>query len=234
MKFEPILQQAIMLRRYKRFLVDIRLPDGTRDTIHCANTGAMLGCVFPGSLVYFSTSDNPKRKLRRSLELVQTPEDHLVCVNTSQANRIVKEALAERAIAELAGGGFRSEVMIPDESGRFDFGNEDVYVEVKSVTYLRDDIGVFPDAKSVRATKHVKALHRCVNRGTRAVLLFCVAHTGIEGVAIADDIDPVYDAAVCDAVAAGVEVIAYRCEITPTTLELDRSVPFLGSSSTVA
>ena len=234
MRFDPPLQQATMLRRYKRFLVDVRLSDGTRDTIHCANTGAMSACVFPGLPVYFSVSENPKRKLRGSLELIQTPENHLVCVNTNRANRIVKEALTSRTIDELSSSDFRSEVAIPDEAGRFDFGNDDVFVEVKNVTYLRDDVGVFPDAKSARATKHVNALHRFVNRGKRAVLLFCVAHTGINQVAIADDIDPLYDAAVREAVAAGVEVLAYRCEITRKTLALDRPVPFLGSSSTVA
>ena len=217
-----------MLRRYKRFLVDVRLADGTRDTIHCANTGAMSACVYPGLPVYFSISDNPKRKLQGSLELVQTPENHLVCVNTNRANRIVKEALAACTIDGLGGGEFRSEVKIPDEAGRFDFGKDDVFVEVKNVTYLRDGIGVFPDARSVRATKHVNALRRCVDRGQRAILLFCVAHTGIDQVAIANDIDPEYVAAVRKAVAAGVEVLAYRCEITPKTLELDQSVPFLG------
>ncbi|MCY4128427.1 MAG: DNA/RNA nuclease SfsA [Gammaproteobacteria bacterium] len=234
MRFEPAFQQATMLRRYKRFLVDVSLADGTRETMHCANTGAMSACVYPGFPVYFSISDNPKRKLRGSLELVQTPDGHLVCVNTSQANRIVKEALATGFIEELAEYEFRSEVKIPDEPGRFDFGNDDVYVEVKNVTYLRGDLGVFPDAKSDRATKHVNALRRCVLRGKRAVLFFCVAHTGIDKVAIADDIDPLYDAAVRDAMAAGVEILAYRCQVTPKTLALDGSVPFLGSSSTVA
>ena len=234
MDFEPALRRATMLRRYKRFLVDIRLTNGKRDTIHCANTGAMSACVYPGLPVYYSISDNPKRKLRGSLELVQTPDHHLVCVNTNRANQIVKEALTARMIDELRDGDFRSEVKIPDESGRFDFGNGDVFVEVKNVTYLRGGMGVFPDAKSARATKHVNALQRCVHRGERGVLLFCVPHTGIERVAIADDIDPTYDAAVRDAISAGVEVLAYRCEVTPTTLVLDRVVPFLGSSSNVA
>ncbi len=234
MKFEPALQQATMLRRYKRFLVDVRLLDGAHDTLHCANTGAMSACVYPGLPIYYSISDNPKRKLRGSLELVQTPEDYLVCVNTNQANRIIKEALVARTIDELQEGDFKSEVKIPDESGRFDFGNGEVFVEVKNVTYLRGGMGVFPDAKSARATKHVNALRRCVKRGKRGVLLFCVPHTGIDKVAIADDIDPTYDAAVRDALSAGVEVLAYRCEVTPTKLLLDRSVPFLGSSSTVA
>ena len=234
MDFDRPLVRATMLRRYKRFLVDVRLLDGSRETIHCANTGAMSACIYPGSPVYYSINDNPKRKLRGSLELVQTPDDHLVCVNTAQANRLVKEALNAHLIDELRDGDFTSEVNIPDEPGRFDFGSGDIYVEVKSVTYLRGGIGVFPDAKSIRATKHVNALRRCVNRGERGVLLFCVPHTGIDRVAIADDIDPTYDGAVREAITAGVEVLAYRCVVTPTKLALDRSVPFVGSSSTVA
>ena len=233
-QFEPPLRRATMLRRYKRFLADVRLLDGSRETLHCANTGAMTGCVFEGLPVYFSVSDNPKRKLRGSLELVQTPDDHLVCVNTSLANRITKEALATHALRELPPGDYRAEVAIPDEKGRFDFGIEDTFIEVKSVTYLRDGVGVFPDARSERATKHVNALRRCVERGERGVLLFCVPHSGIEQVAIADDIDPAYADAVQIAEAAGVEILAYRCEVTPKSLVLARPVPFVGLASSFA
>ena len=223
-----------MLRRYKRFLADVRLADGSCETVHCANTGAMSACVFPNLPVFYSVSDNPNRKLRGSLELVQSPENHLICVNTTQANRVVKEALAKQTVAELTGDDFRSEVRIPDEPGRFDFGNDNTYVEVKNVTYLRNGVGIFPDARSERATKHVEALRRCVLRGQRGVLLFCVPHTGIEQVAIAADIDPVYDVAVANAVKDGVEVLAYRCTVTPTKLVLDLPIPFLGSSDTLA
>ena len=221
-----------MLRRYKRFLVDARLEDNSRVTLHCANTGAMHGCLFPGYPLYFSISNNPKRKLPGSVELVETANGDLICVNTVRANHVVKEALAAGAIAPFSGQVFKSELKIPDESGRFDFGNEDVYIEVKSVTYLRDGVGVFPDAKSERASKHVRALQRCVERGKRAALLFCVAHTGIERVSIAADIDPVYNEAVSQAMATGVEIFAYRCDITPSQLQLTQPIPFLDSAST--
>ncbi len=234
MHFALPLNSATMLRRYKRFLADVRLPNDARMTLHCANTGAMLGCVFPQFPVFYSLSDNPQRKLRGTLELVQTPDDHLVCVNTNQANRLVKQALANRAIVGLSGESFRSEVKIPDESGRFDFGNENVYVEVKSVTYLRDGVGVFPDAKSVRATKHVNALRRCVERGKRGVLVFCVLHTGIEQVAVAADIDPIYAVAVSKAIDAGVEVLAFRCNVSREKLELERPIEFLHPSNRIA
>ena len=230
MEFDPPLATATMIRRYKRFLADVRLPNGSMETMHCANTGAMLACVYPDLPVYYSISDNPKRKLRASLELVTSPDDHLICVNTAQANRLVKEALERRAIKALNTGEFRSEIQIPDESGRFDFGNEDTFIEVKMVTYLHEGIGLFPDAKSTRARKHVKALQRCVARGQRGVLLFCVPHTGIEQVAIAETIDPDYSAAVAEAKAAGVEILAYRCDVSPSNLTLTRSIPFLDST----
>ena len=215
-----------MIRRYKRFLVDARLADDTRVTMHCANTGAMTGCIHPGHPIYYSISDNPNRKLSRSLELIQTPDRELVCVNTAQANRVVKEALANQTIEPLAGHEYRSEVAIPDESGRFDFGNEGTFIEVKSVTYKRGDVGVFPDAKSVRATKHVNALRRSLAQNKKAVLFFCVAHTGIDRVAIAGDIDPVYAMAVAKAIKAGVEVLAYGCEISTTGMRIMRQLPF--------
>lgn len=216
-----------MIRRYKRFLADIRLDNGERTTVHCANTGAMSGCVHPGHAIFYSVSDNPNRKLRGTLELIQTPDDELVCVNTTQANRVVKEALSLQWIEPLAGETFRSEVAIPDESGRFDFGSDQTFVEVKSVTYKRAGQGVFPDAKSDRATKHVLALKRSRERGQRAVLLFCVAHSGIDEVAIASDIDPVYAAAVAEAMQVGVEVLAYGCEITPVAMSVTKQLPFV-------
>ena len=231
MKFEPSLNEAIMVRRYKRFLADVQLPDGSFETIHCANTGSMHGCVYPALPVFYSISDNPKRKLRGTLELVQSPAGDLICVNTNQANRLVKEALQEGRIEQFKDQTFQSEVPIADESGRFDFGNETTCIEVKSVTYLRDGIGVFPDAKSDRATKHVKALERSLAAGKRAVLLFAVLHTGIDRIAIADDIDPVYGRAVERAMSAGVEVLAYRFDISAKAMTLKREVAFLGRAS---
>lgn len=223
-----------MVRRYKRFLADVQHPDGSLETIHCANTGSMSGCVYPTFPVFYSISDNPKRKLRGTLELVQSPAGDLICVNTAQANRLVKHALQEDQIELFKGQSFRSEVAITDEPGRFDFGNETTCIEVKSVTYLRDGIGVFPDAKSDRATKHVLALARSHAAGKRAVLLFAVLHTGIEKVAIADDIDPVYGNAVEEAKEAGVEVLAYRFDISPKAMKLRGAIQFLGRASKYA
>ena len=216
------------MRRYKRFLADVRLENGQRITMHCANTGAMLGCSTPGSVVYYSTSKNLNRKYPQTLEYVQSEQDHLVCVNTAIANKVVGEALNGDDIAEVQGlGEWQSEIRIPDEAGRFDFGiPSKVYIEVKSVTYLNDKRGLFPDATSARATKHVKALVRRIKAGGRGILLFCVPHTGIERTSIAKQLDPTYYEAVREALDDGLEVLAYRCQLTLDEVKIDYAIPF--------
>lgn len=226
MNFVPELQSAVLLRRYKRFLADVQLPNGSNITIHCPNTGAMTGCSDPGSTIWYSTSDNPKRKYPHTLEIVENAQGHKVGVNSAFANRLVEEWLDQDKLELLSGyADIQREARIPDESGRFDFrltatDRVPCYVEVKSLTLLvgrgrgpERGQGLFPDAKSKRATKHVRALHRCVEKGDRAVLLFCVQHTGIHRTGIAGKIDPEYHAAVQLALAAGVEVLAYAADI---------------------
>ena len=231
MRFSPPLERGLLVRRYKRFLADVEVAGRGVVTMHCANTGAMLGCDTPGSRAWFSTSDNPKRKYPHSLELVEVRDGAracTVCVNTARPNAVVEEALATGKIAELRHGPRRREVAIPGEPGRFDFAlGEDpaTFVEVKSVTLCRDGVGAFPDAVSERARRHVEALARCVARGNRSVLLFCVPHTGIRRVTVADDIDPRYGEAVREAVAAGVEVLAYGCVVTPEEVAIERALP---------
>ena len=226
MKFDPPLTPGTLERRYKRFLADVRFADGTLETVHCPNTGAMLGCSEPGSRVFCSQSHNPKRKLRRTLELVESADAHLICVNTIRINAVVKEAIDTLAITQLAKEfGMRGEIAIPDEAGRFDFGNGSTFVEVKSVTYLRDGIGVFPDARSDRALKHVRALERRCVAGCRGILLFCAPHTGISKVGIAADIDPAYAEGVANACASGVDIIAYGCAVAPTGIAVSHELP---------
>lgn len=231
MRFSPPLAPGVLVRRYKRFLADVEVAGRGVVTMHCANTGAMMGCDTPGSPAWFSTSSNPKRKYPHSLELVEVADGArtwTICVNTARPNALVDEALAGGRIAELRGGPRRREVAIPGEPGRFDFAVGDTvptFVEVKSVTLCRGGVGAFPDAVSERARRHVEALARCVGSGHRAVLLFCAPHTGIGRVTVADDIDPRYGEAVRDAVAAGVEVLAYGCVVTPEEVAIDRALP---------
>ena len=226
MIFDPPLDEGVLLRRYKRFFADVKFADVV-ETVHCANTGAMHGCSEPGSRVWCSSSTNPRRKLKRSLEFVETSCNELVVVNTLRANELVAEALQHCQIDQFSDQRtWTREIRIPNESGRFDFGSENLVMEVKMVSWLRDEVAVFPDAVSVRAKKHIEALRESVQRNERAVLFFCVPHTGATRVAIASDIDPEYSSAVQQAVANGVEIVAYRWNITPAEWTIDEELPF--------
>lgn len=226
MRFEPKLRKGILQRRYKRFLADVKVGNQIF-TMHCANTGAMHGCADPGSSVWYSTSENAKRKLPNSLEFVQTNQGYNVCVNTARANQLVQEALASNQIGHVANQSeWLREIPIPSERGRFDFGSDNLVMEVKMVSWLRNGIGVFPDAESVRARRHVRALEQCAMKGIRAILFFCVPHSGVDYLTIARDIDPKYEIAVREAMNAGVEVLAFRWTVTPSEWVLDREIPF--------
>jgi sugar fermentation stimulation protein A len=231
MNFEPPLRLGRLVRRYKRFLADIVTECGESLTIHCPNPGAMTGCDAEGSRIWYSTSRNASRKYPHSLEIVETKESYLVGVNPSRANRIVGEALEAGSIAAFGGTSVDREVPMPDETGRFDFRlrdteNRDCFIEVKSVSLLRDrGLGAFPDAKSARALRHVEALQRACERGTRGALVFCVQHNGIEWVTTADDVDPQYGAALRRAHGAGVEVYAFRACVSPQRIVLRESLP---------
>ncbi|WP_120513340.1 DNA/RNA nuclease SfsA [Photobacterium salinisoli] len=233
MTYTPSLQPATLIKRYKRFLADIALPDGTVTTIHCANTGAMTGCAEPGSTIWYSTSDNPKRKYAHSWELTQTEDGHWICINTARANQIVVEALKNNHIPELSGyASLRTEVKYGTENSRVDIVLDDpllpsCFIEVKSVTLLEDNgRGYFPDAVTTRGQKHLRELADVAATGQRAVLFFAVLHSGIENVAAAHHIDPVYDELLEQAEKAGVEVLCYRAEISPTALTLSQRIEF--------
>lgn len=227
MKFDCTLQEGIFLRRYKRFFVDIATPEGLELTVHCANTGSMTGCSTPGNRIWYSTSPNPKRKLKHSIELVETDERHLVCVNTARANQLVSEVLDHKLVHQVPKSEqFRREVTIPEEKGRFDFGNETTVIEVKSVTWGSGGIGRFPDARSSRATRHVQALRLLAKQGYNAILFFAVLHTGVETVTVASEVDVDYANAMRQALNENVKVFAYRWMLSPVEMKLDREIPF--------
>lgn len=185
--------------------------------MHCANTGAMLGCAEPGSPVWYSTSANPRRKYAHTLELVRDTDADLIAVNTARANGLVAEAIDRGLLPGFrAGLPIRREVAIPGASGRgrFDLLAGETYIEVKSVTLKATDSGAFPDAVSVRATRHADALASLARSGWSTALVFCVLHAGIQAVRPADEIDPAYGDALRRAAAAGVTVLALRCDIS--------------------
>ena len=249
-----VFYPALLIRRYKRFLADVRLPDGRELTIHCPNTGSMKNCVLPESPCWYSVSPNQARKYPQTLELVTTPGGHLAGINTARTNELVEGALHTQVISELRGyQTLKREVVYGSEKSRIDFllgdrelcnrelGNRELsnnqhpdtrlcYLEVKNVTLMEaEGEGFFPDAVSERGSKHLRELIAMVEQGHRAVLLFCVQHTGIQTVRAAAHIDPVYAATLQAALAAGVEVIAYGAAIKPEqhSIVLDRSLPVL-------
>ncbi len=233
MRFEPPLSRGRLLRRYKRFLADVETEAGIL-TVHCPNTGAMTGCSEPGLEVWYSTSRNRQRKYPHTLEVVCTPEGR-VGVNTGRANALVAEALANDRIPELTGyRSVRREVRLPVETegghrARFDFlleGQRPCWLEVKSLTLCHPGgRGAFPDAVSERALRHVEVLAARRSLGDRAVLLFCVQHTGIAHATPADEVHPAYGAALRAASASGVEVLAYGCRIGRSCMAVTGPVP---------
>ncbi|NAZ69662.1 DNA/RNA nuclease SfsA [Vibrio toranzoniae] len=247
MHFNPPLEPATLIKRYKRFLTDIKLPDGSERTIHCANTGAMTGCATPGNTVWYSTSDNAKRKYPNSWEISETDKGHRICVNTARANQLAVEAIENGTIVELLGyNALRTEVKYGSENSRIDILLEDnekppCYIEVKSVTLLNEQLtstkqesstkgqGFFPDAVTTRGQKHLRELTEMVESGNRAILLFTVLHSGIEKVSAAHHIDAKYSLLLKQAQDAGVEVLCYKAELSSTQIQLKQAVEFINS-----
>jgi sugar fermentation stimulation protein A len=235
MRFPAPLIPATLVRRYKRFLADVRLPDGETITAHVANPGAMTGLAAPGARVWLSKSDKPGRKLPHSWELVEVDYGggaELVGVNTAHPNPLIGAALAVGAIPELAGyDTIRREVKYGRNS-RVDFLLEHAsrppcYVEIKNVHLMRQSgLAEFPDAKTERGAKHLDELGDKVDAGARAVMLYLIQIGSAQRFALARDIDPKYAAAFDRARSRGVEAIAWRCAIDCNGIEVVAPVPF--------
>ncbi|GAA3897223.1 DNA/RNA nuclease SfsA [Gibbsiella dentisursi] len=231
MKFTPPLQPATLIKRYKRFLADVVTPQGETFTLHCANTGAMTGCATPGDTVWYSTSDNAKRKYAHSWELTHTQQGDWICVNTMRANGLVREAIEQNRIAELSGySKISGEVKYGSENSRIDLllqaeNRVNCYIEVKSVTLLQHNRGYFPDAVTLRGQKHLRELQNMAADGQRAVLFFAVLHTGITQVAPAHHIDAHYAELLAQVQQSGVEVVCYGADVSPGGLSLRGKVP---------
>lgn len=241
MKYDSRLSEARLIKRYKRFMADVELADGSLITLHCPNTGSMKNCLYPGYRVWYSDSGNPRRKYPCTWEQAEIPvvfngEERLTLagLNTGRANALVEELLLSGQVSELAGyQTHRREVRYGEENSRIDLllqqeGLPDCYVEVKSVTLaMGNGLGLFPDAVTSRGTKHLRELTQMVADGHRSVLFFCVQHTGIDHVAAAKAIDPVYAEELQKAVAAGVEVMAWGADMSPENIGLVRRLPVL-------
>jgi sugar fermentation stimulation protein A len=216
MKLPHPLTEGRLVRRYKRFLADVELRDGSIVIAHTANTGSMQQCAVPGQKVLLSKSDNPRRKLAWSWELVEV-NGFWVDINTQRANRVVEEALCSNRI-----GAFQDYVVcseFPFAKSRIDFmlqkGSEKMLLEVKNVTLCHETVASFPDAVTKRGQKHLRDLMVAATEGWRAVVFFLVQRGEAEAFTPADEIDPEYGALLREAVACGVEVMPYRTQVTP-------------------
>ncbi|MDP8079896.1 DNA/RNA nuclease SfsA [Phocoenobacter skyensis] len=228
----PPLKQGILIKRYKRFLADIMLPNGEQITIHCPNTGAMTGCATEGDRVWFSTSDNPKRKYAHTWELTETQQGDFICVNTQRANQLVNEALQHKWIEELVQyQQIQAEVKYGEEKSRIDFLlDESCFVEVKSTTLLTENgIGMFPDTQTLRGQKHLRELTTMAQQGYSAVIFFAILHSGIHTFEVAKQIDPKYAELFQQALDNGIQAVCYKAKFTvdngvPVVMELVQRV----------
>ncbi|SEP06619.1 sugar fermentation stimulation protein A [Salinihabitans flavidus] len=233
MRFQTPLIPAVLIRRYKRFLADVRLESGEEVTAHCANPGSMMGLANPGSRIWLEPNDDPKKKLRYGWRLVEHDSGHFTGVDTSLPNRALKAALEARALPDLSNyDQVRPEVRYGTKS-RVDFllsapGRPDLYLEVKSVTLSRrPGLAEFPDSVTDRGRRHLQELQTMARSGHRAMMFYLVQRTDAVRVKLAGDIDPAYTAA-CDAArGAGVEMLAYGCAITPESIEIGAPLPFV-------
>lgn len=239
MIFSPPLRSAVLLRRYKRFLADVQCDNGEQLTLHCANTGSMKNCAEPGSRVWYSDSGNLQRKYPCTWELVQVQQGAIAGINTARANALVQEAVAQGAVPALQGydSSIRCEVKYGSENSRIDLLLESApaaaapgprcFVEIKSVTLGEDGTGYFPDAVTERGRKHLRELISVVQQGDRAVLFFCVQHTGVNCVRPADHIDPAYGRQLREAAREGVEIMAWRWHLSAQGARIDCELPVL-------
>ncbi len=225
MLYKQPLVEGRLIRRYKRFLADIQLPGGVI-TAACPNTGSLMGCCEAGSRVWLSQSDSPTRKYRHTWEIVEVGEV-MVGINTGLPNALVGEAIGNGTIGELAGyASMRREVAFGEERSRVDLlleapGREPCYVEVKNVTAAASrGVALFPDCVSERGARHLRELVRLKKRGLRPVQVFCVQRGDVREVRPADGIDYEYGQALREALRAGVEVLAYRAQVTPGEIRL--------------
>jgi len=221
-----------LIKRYKRFLADVELPDGKIITAHTPNTGSMLGCAEPGLRVWLYDTGNSKRKYPYSWELVEDVSGHLVGIHTGRANALVKEAILDGVIVELSAyNKIRSEAVYPPTGSRIDLllsehdSKPDCYVEVKNVTALASPgVVIFPDAVTTRGKKHLDSLLHAVQNGYRAAMVYCIQRDDVNLFKPADEIDPLYARTLREVHSQGVEVYALGAEISPDEIKMSHII----------
>ena len=226
----PDLTCGTLIKRYKRFLADVRLETGEIVTAHCANSGSMRQCAEPNRTVYLSRHDNPKRKLKYTWELIEMPES-LVGVNTMVPNRLVEQSIRADRIQEVLGydrisrevkvGNSRLDLRLTQESG------PDCFIEIKNCTLVENGEASFPDAVTTRGRKHLTELQQLVKNGNRCVMFFLIQRMDAKRFTPADRIDPAYGTELRKAFANQVEIVVYDVSITLDRIAIGKRIPFI-------
>ena len=229
MKFKERLLQGTLIKRYKRFFVDINY-DNKVITGHCPNTGSMMGLLSKGNKVWFSKSENPKRKLKYTLELIEVNKK-IIGINTLLTNKIVYEALKQKKIKELNKfDNIKNEVRF-NENTRFDFllsnQKEKCFLEVKNVTLIKNNnIAEFPDAVTSRGAKHLNQLIKAKKKGYKVYMLYLVQIEGCDSFKIADDIDREYKIMFDKALKNGIKILCYDCKLNNEEIKLNKQIEY--------
>ncbi len=235
MKFAPPLTPGILIQRYKRFLADVTIAGGVTVTASCPNTGSMLGLTTPGSKVWLTESDSPTRKYRYAWEMIEADLGegaHLVGINSGRPNALVAAAVEGGIIAELSDYPMLRREVKYGLNSRIDLllsgkkaDARDCYVEVKNVHLMRQSrLAEFPDSKTDRGAKHLRELASMVEQGHRAAMVFVVQRSDADRFKVAADIDPAYAAAFRAAAAVGVEMLCYRCDLSPAEITIEKRI----------
>lgn len=227
MEFQDKLVHGTLIKRYKRFLADIKLDDGTEVVAHCTNSGSMKSCLENGAEVFLTPVSAPKRKTKFTWEMIKI-NGGWVGINTGNPNKLAFEAISDGSIPGLDGYIFvKREVKFGDS--RFDIfaknETEDCFIEVKNVSMKEGKYALFPDAVTTRGQKHLKTLMEVRNKGMRAVMLYIIQRSDVEIFSPAREIDPHYSKLLKEAVAAGVEVIAIQAKVSPENIKLVKKLP---------
>jgi len=229
MKFKEKLLQGTLIKRYKRFFVDINYQNKTI-TAHCPNSGSMMGLLNKGNSVWFSEASNPKRKLKYTLEIVNV-DKKLVGINTQLTNKIVLEALNQKKIKNLVKfDHIKTEVKFSDKT-RFDFlisnNKEKCFLEVKNVTLVRSNkTAEFPDAITSRGTKHLKELINAKKKGYKSCILYLIQREDCKSFKIANDIDQEYKTTFNEALKNGVKMLCYDCKLSDEEIKLNNQISY--------
>ncbi len=227
MKFDNFISGRL-IKRYKRFLVDVELADGTILTAHCPNTGSMRGCLTVGNPVMLSLADNPKRKYPHSLEMIQV-NGFWVGINTSRTNHLVREAIENGVVSEFGSVDWLKPEVTVSSKSRLDFllcsGETKIYVEVKNCTLVEEGVAMFPDAVTSRGTKHLLELAELKKKGHKAFIFFCIQRMDGEFFSPAAHIDPLYAETLRMVTEQGVGVLAYQALVGPEEIRVSHSLP---------